>query len=69
MTKPFLTFDEQIWHLESNKNLIIADHEYAKTMLRQIGYFGLIGGYKAPFKNPTTKKYIDGATFESIVAL
>ncbi len=69
MTKPFLTFDEQICHLESNKNLIITDHEYAKTMLQQIGYFGLIGGYKAPFKNPTTKKYIDGTTFESIVDL
>jgi abortive infection bacteriophage resistance protein len=38
-------------------------------MLQQIGYFGLIGGYKTPFKNPTTKKYRDGTTFEDIVAL
>lgn len=38
-------------------------------MLQQIGYFGLIGGYKTPFKNPTTKKYKNGTNFEDIVAL
>ncbi len=69
MPKPFLSFDAQISHLETNKNLIIDDHEYAKAMLRQIGYFSLIGGYKTPFKNPTTKKYKDGTKFEDIVAL
>lgn len=69
MPKPFLSFDDQITHLETNKNLTITDRDYAKAMLRQIGYFSLIGGYKTPFKNPTTKKYIDGTTFENIVAL
>ena len=69
MPKPFLSFEAQINHLENNKNLTISDHEYAKRMLRQIGYFGLIGGYKTPFKNPTTKKYKDGTNFEDIVAL
>ena len=69
MPKPFLSFEAQINHLENNKNLTISDHDYAKKMLRQIGYFSLIGGYKTPFKNPTTKKYIDGTTFEDIVAL
>ena len=69
MPKPFLSFDDQLHHLEQNKNLIIADPAYAKTMLQQIGYFGLIGGYKTPFKNPTTKKYCDGTRFEDIVAL
>lgn len=69
MPKPFLSFDAQISHLENNKNLTIPDHDYAKRMLQQIGYFGLIGGYKTPFKNPTTKKYKDGTTFEDIVAL
>lgn len=69
MPKPFLSFEAQINHLENNKNLTISDHDYAKRMLRQIGYFGLIGGYKTPFKNPTTKKYKDGTTFEDIVAL
>lgn len=69
MPKPFLSFEAQINHLENNKNLTISDHDYAKKMLRQIGYFSLIGGYKTPFKNPTTKKYKDGTTLEDIVAL
>ena len=51
MPKPFLSFDAQINHLEHTKNLTIPDHDYAKKMLQQIGYFGLIGGYKTPFKN------------------
>lgn len=69
MAKPFLSLDDQIYNLVNNKNLIVSDHNYAKAMLQQIGYFGLIGGYKTPFKNPTTKKYRDGTTFEDIVAL
>lgn len=69
MPKPFLSFDDQLNYLENNKNLTISDHEYAKRMLQQIGYFGLIGGYKTPFKNPTTKKYKDATNFEDIVAL
>lgn len=69
MTKPFLSFEEQLNKLEKEKALIISDREYAKSVLMRIGYFGLIGGYKAPFKNPTTKKYRDGTRFEDIVAL
>lgn len=56
MPKPFLTFEAQISYLETDKNLLIQDHDYAKNMLKRIGYFSLIGGYKLPFKNPTTKK-------------
>ena len=67
MAKPFLSFDDQIKYLEG-KSLIINDHDYAKSMLQRIGYFGLISGYKTPFKNPTTQKYFDGVTFDSIVA-
>ena len=55
MPKPFLTFEAQISYLETDKNLMIQDHDYAKTMLKRIGYFSLIGGYKVPFKNPTTR--------------
>ena len=55
MTKPFLSFEDQINKLQNEKGLIINDHLYAEKMLREIGYFGLIGGYKTPFKNPTTK--------------
>ena len=69
MPKPFLTFEAQISYLETDKNLVIQDHDYAESMLKRIGYFSLIGGYKVPFKNPTTKKYKDGTRFEDIVAL
>lgn len=69
MPKPFLSFEAQIHYLETDKILRIPDHEYAKTMLKRIGYFSLIGGYKLPFKNPTTQKYQDGTRFEDIVAL
>lgn len=65
----FLTYEQQILILESEKHLIVPDHDYAEKTLRQIGYFALIGGYKSPFKNPTTKKYRDGIVFDDIVAL
>jgi len=67
--KPFLTYTQQMDKLESDKNLVIADREYAETMLKQISYYALISGYKKLFRNPTTKKYKDGTTFEEIVAL
>ena len=69
MAKPFLTYDGQIEKLEKEKNLVITDREYAELMLKQIGYFGLISGYKDLFKNKTTNKYKDGTTFEDILAL
>lgn len=69
MAKPFLSFEDQLNKLETEKGLAISDRAYAEQKLREIGYFGLIGGYKGPFKNPTTKKYNDGVAFEDIVAL
>jgi len=69
MAKTFLTFQAQISFLEHDKNLLVKDYNFAETMLKQIGYFSLIGGYKIPFKNHTTKKYNDGTRFEDIVAL
>ena len=69
MNKPFLSFDDQINYLQNEKNLTIPDKEYTLKTLKQIGYFGLIGGYKNPFQNPTTKKYKDGTTFDEIVDL
>ena len=67
--KPFLTYEQQLYKLTSEKNLVINDREYAEKMLKQIGYFALVSGYKELFRNPTTKKYKDGTTFEEIVAL
>ena len=69
MQKIFLNYDQQIEKLEKEKNLIIKDKKNAKEILRQTSYYSLIGGYKDIFKNPTTKKYMDGTTFEDIVAL
>ena len=69
MAKSFLTFQAQISFLEQDKNLLVENHTFAEAMLTQIGYFSLIGGYKTPFKNPTTQKYKDGTRFEDIVAL
>lgn len=68
MPKPFITYDQQVALLKS-KHLIITDEDAAKRALAQIGYFSLIGGYKHPFKNKTTKMYRDGVTFEDIVML
>ena len=68
-TKPFLSYQQQIDKLENEKNFVITDRDYAESVLKRIGYFALIGGYKKPFKNPTTQKYKDGTTFEEIVAL
>lgn len=39
MVKPFLTYDEQIKKLVSEKHLKITDIEYAKAALKNIGYF------------------------------
>ena len=69
MAQTFLTYEQQLNKLINDKNLIIPDKEYATNILKQIGYFALIGGYKDLFKNNTTKKYNDGTKFDDIVAL
>lgn len=68
MSKPFLTYDLQIKKLIEEKGLIIEDIEDAKKKLIDIGYFSLIGGYKVPFKDIKTHKYID-TEFNDIYAL
>ena len=69
MPKPFLTYEQQLNKLTQEKNLIIQSPSDAEEYLKRIGYYALICGYKDIFKNPTTKKYKDGVTFEEIVAL
>jgi abortive infection bacteriophage resistance protein len=68
-SKPFLTYEQQLNKLTNEKNLVIANRKYAEQMLKQVGYFSLVSGYKELFRNPTTNKYKDGTTFEEIVAL
>lgn len=69
MAKPFLSYDQQIDKLTGEKGLLIPDRGYAIAILKKTSYFALICGYKDPFKNPTTKKYKDGTTFDHIVYL
>lgn len=68
MQKPFMTYEQQIQKLR-DKNLLVPNESEAIETLRLNGYFALITGYKNLFKNPTTKDYRDGATFNDIVAL
>ena len=69
MSKPFLNYQDQLIKLRDEKNLIIDDEDFCLTTLQRVGYFSLIGGYKKPFRNPMTRKYINGTTFEDIAAL
>ena len=69
MSKPFLTYDQQLDKLQNEKKLQIHDRAAAKEILKNIGYFFLIGGYKAPFINPMTRIYQNNTSFEDIYAL
>ena len=69
MSKPFLTYDDQIKKLTDDKQMKIADPAYAKTVLKDIGYFSLIGGYKTPFIDPMTRVYQNDTSFEDVLAL
>lgn len=69
MNKPFITYTAQVEKLTNEKHLIVTDTNFAITFLKNISYFGLIGGYKDPFIDVQTHKYINNTTFEDIVAL
>lgn len=69
MAKPFLTYDLQLDKLSNEKKLVIADIGKAKQILKNIGYFSLVGGYKTPFIDPMTRIYRNGTKFEDIYAL
>ena len=69
MGKPFITYAEQIDKLKYEKGLIIESPEYAEESLQYIGYYALIGGYKHPFIDIRTRKYINNTCFEDIIML
>lgn len=48
--KPFMTYDQLIDKLQSDKKLEIADRQSAIRLLKEHSYFALISGYKEPFK-------------------
>ena len=68
MEKKFLTYDQQIEKLQSEKQLTISDVPTAIHTLEHISYYSLIGGYKNLFKHKPSGKYLYGVTFEEIVA-
>lgn len=69
MTKPFITYTTQIEKLKNEKNLIITNTDFALTSLKNISYYGLIDGYKHPFIDIHTRKYVNNTCFENIVAI
>lgn len=68
MEKIFKTLDEQI-QIMRNKNLIIDDEEYVKSILLRENYF-FINGYRYLFmKSLNERTFIDGANFREMYAL
>ena len=50
MDKPYTTYDEQLKIL-TDKHLVIKDKEEVVKLLKKCSYFGLVTGYKHPFKD------------------
>lgn len=69
LTKPFITYFEQLNNLIQKKHLNISNLSYAKNKYLNIGYYSLIDGYKDIFYNPMTRTYEKGTNFTDIVAL
>lgn len=67
--KAVFDYTAQFDKLKTEKNLIITDTDFAVESLQNISYYALIGGYKHPFIDIHTRKYINDACFEDIVAL
>lgn len=68
LSKPFLTYDQQVAKLTS-KGLAIPDEEAARAALRDVGYFALVNGYKGPLQDAETRRYKPGASFGDLVEL
>lgn len=68
MTKPFYTYEQQLYKLKSEKELIIPDTDYAVDVLKHFSYYSLINGYKELFKHKPSGKFLRGVSFEEIVA-
>ncbi len=69
MSKPFITYAAQVEKLKNEKNLIIKNTDFAIASLQNISYYALVCGYKHLFIDSHTRKYINDAHFEDIVAL
>lgn len=68
MAQTFLTYDQQIQKLQTEKQLIITDTSYAKNILSKLSYYSLIGGYKSLFQHAPSRKFLYGVTLEELVS-
>lgn len=66
--KKFMTYEQQIDFLRSEKHLIIRDDSKTLSLLKQHSYFALINGYKHPFKSKSGL-YKTKTSIEDIYAL
>lgn len=71
-TKPPLTFEQQLAHLQG-RGLIVEDEQSALQKLSAISYYRL-SGYWHPFRvrdasGTPTNKFFSGTTFEQVIAL
>lgn len=66
LDKPFLTFEEQINKLISEKHLIINDRDYALEALSSISYYDLVNGYKDLYQKDDV--FIPGLGIEQLFA-
>lgn len=69
MAGAFLTYEQQVSKLVDEKGLSVADRNRAIECLKRVSYFALVDGYKLLLRNPTTRKYKPGTTFDDIVSL
>ena len=65
--KVFRTIDEQLDILKS-KGLTIEDYDKASEIVLRENYF-FLNGYRGPFLNVGSKRFIDGSTFEEMYSL
>ena len=66
--KVFKTIDEQIDILK-DKGLVICDVDYAKEVLLRENYFFIMGYRHVFLKKDSSRKFIDGTTFEELYNL
>lgn len=66
--KVFKTIDEQIEILKG-KGLIICDVDYTKEVLLRENYFFIMGYRHVFLKKDSSRKFIDGTTFEEVYSL
>lgn len=69
IVETFKTHQQLIGKLVNDKKLIVHDLQFAENILKEHGYFNVIGGYKTPFIDAGTRQYINGTTFEDVYAL